>query len=188
VTPGLDAKERRCLLRLARAALEESFRRDGSLDRALAAARPTPALQAARGVFVTLRRRSSRALRGCIGNMQDPRPLHRSVIDLARKAAFEDPRFEPLAEDELSDLRLEVSALTPLRPIAKAEEIEIGRHGVELARGAARAVFLPQVATDHGWTVEMLLRQLALKAGLPADGWRDAALSVFEAEVFADPA
>ena len=183
----LDKDERGCLLRLARAALEESFAADGSLDRALEAFTVTPALCEPRGVFISLKRRSPPTLRGCIGNMTDRRPLYRSVVDVARKSAFEDPRFAPLVAEELPKVSIEISALTPLCEIAGPQEIEIGHHGVELRKGSATAVFLPQVATEHRWDVETLLRQLALKAGLAEDGWRGAPLKVFEAEVFAEP-
>jgi AmmeMemoRadiSam system protein A len=119
--------------------------------------------------------------------MEEREPLYRNVIDLAKKSAFEDPRFSPLTADEFPGLRLEISALTPMRAVAGHEEIVIGRHGVQLEKGAQRAVFLPQVAPEQGWSLETLLEQLARKAGLPVDGWHGAKLSVFEAEVFGEP-
>jgi AmmeMemoRadiSam system protein A len=126
-------------------------------------------------------------LRGCIGYMGSREPLYRSVIDVARKSALEDPRFSPLAADELPGVRIEISALTPMRPVAGPEAIVVGRHGVQLVQGARRAVFLPQVAPEHGWDRAALLEHLARKAGLPADGWRGGQFSVFEAEVFGEP-
>ena len=188
MTERLAEEERRSLLRLARAAIEESLGARGSLERALAAVPLTAALHEPRGAFVTLKRGSPPALRGCIGQVEDPQPLYRGVIELARKSAFEDPRFAPLVQDELPDLQIEISILTPTRAIAGTAEIEVGRHGVQLERGAVRAVFLPQVPVERHWSVETLLRQLALKAGLSADGWRGARLAVFEAEVFGDAA
>lgn len=186
----LDEAARQHLLRLARAALQQSLRSDGALDRELASSEPAPALLELRAAFVSLKRPTSQdteTLRGCIGTIIARRPLYKSVIELARKSAFEDPRFAPMVADELCGVRIEISALTPMRSVAGPEEIETGRHGVQLSKGAAGAVFLPQVATEHGWSRETLLKQLALKAGLPEDAWRAAQLSVFEAEVFGEP-
>ena len=100
-------------------------------------------------------------------------------------AAAHDRRFEPVVADELSELEVEVSVLTPPAPVAGFEEIAIGRHGVVLEKAGRRAVFLPQVAPAQGWTLEETLTQLSLKAGLGAEGWRDGAtFLVFEAQVF----
>jgi uncharacterized protein (TIGR00296 family) len=108
------------------------------------------------------------------------------VIDLVERSALEDPRFAPMVADELAGVRIEISALSPMREVGGPEEIVLGRHGVELEKGSARAVFLPQVATEYGWTLETLLKQLALKAGLAEDGWRGGKLRVFEAQVFGE--
>jgi AmmeMemoRadiSam system protein A len=186
----LNEDDRRNLLRLARASLRQKLTEDGSLDRELERTRPTPALSERRGSFVTLKQRASgggETLRGCIGSLTAREPLYRSVVDLARKAAFEDPRFSPLTVEELPGVRIEISALTPFAPISDHEEIVIGRHGVDLRKRDAGAVFLPQVAVEHAWDRETLLRQLALKAGLGEDDWRDAELRVFEAQVFGEP-
>jgi len=190
VSIRLDEAERSRLLKLARAALQQSLRSDGALDRELARGEPTPALLEPRGAFVSLKRPTSKGpetIRGCIGTITPGGPLYRSVIEMARKSAFEDPRFAPMVADELCGVRIEVSALTPMRSVAGPEEIETGRHGVQLRKGAAGAVFLPQVATEYGWSRETLLKQLALKAGLSEGAWRAAELSVFEAEVFGEP-
>jgi AmmeMemoRadiSam system protein A len=119
--------------------------------------------------------------------MSSRKPLYRDVVELVQRSAFEDPRFAPMVADELAGVRIEISALTPMRAVAGCEEIVLGRHGVQLEKGPARAVFLPQVAVEHGWTLEKLLKQLALKAGLAEDGWRGGKLRVFEAQVFGEP-
>ena len=186
----LDEAERQRLLKLARAALQQSLRSDGALDRELACSEPTPALLEQRGAFVSLKRptpKGPETIRGCIGTIMPRGPLYKSVIELARKSAFEDPRFAPMVADELCGVRIEISALTPMRGVAGPEEVETGRHGVQLRKGAAGAVFLPQVATEYGWSRETLLKQLSLKAGLSEDAWRAAELSIFEAEVFGEP-
>lgn len=186
----LEPDECRSLLRLARATLRQDLIGDGALHRELERTKLTAALREARGAFVTLKRSAPpepESLRGCIGCIAAREPLHRSVIGLARKAAFEDPRFAPLRAEELGAVRIEISALTPLRGIADPAEIVVGRHGVQLEQGPSRAVFLPQVAPEHGWDLPTLLRQLARKAGLPEDAWREARLGVFEAQVFGEP-
>lgn len=142
-----------------------------------------PRLDAPRGAFVTLT--LDGRLRGCIGVIEGVLPLVQAVADNAAAAAVDDPRFRPVSPPELPRLEFEVSALTPLRRVAGPAEIEIGRHGILLSRRGRRAVFLPQVAPAEGWDLETTLTQLALKAGLAPDGWRqDAVFQVFEADVF----
>jgi AmmeMemoRadiSam system protein A len=134
-------------------------------------------------VFVTLHRQGR--LRGCIGYIEGIKPLAEAVVDNGRSAAVGDPRFAPVTAGELDQLEIEVSALTPLRPVSGPEDIEIGRHGIVLAKGGRRAVFLPQVAPEQGWDLTTTLGHLALKAGLGPDGWQEGArFEVFEAEVF----
>ena len=188
VSSPLDDNDRQRLLALARAALRDGLHADGSVDRALQQ-EPSAALAEPRGAFVSLKTRSAAgasSLRGCIGTTTARGPLYRTVIEVARKAAFEDPRFPPLTAEELDAVRIEISALSPITSVDGPPEIEVGRHGVQLRRGDSGAVFLPQVAGEHGWDRETLLEQLALKAGLAGEAWRDAELGVFEAEVFAE--
>ncbi len=188
--PGLAPDERTFLLALARAVVTETAhgRRPPRAD-AFAAARglaPGPRLREPRGAFVTLTRAGE--LRGCIGYVEPIRPLLEAVADNAASAAARDPRFLPVGPDELADLHVEISALTPLRPVAGPGEIELGRHGIVLAKGRARALFLPQVAPEQGWDLPTTLRHLSRKAGLEPDAWREGArFEVFEAEVFAEP-
>jgi AmmeMemoRadiSam system protein A len=186
---ALTLDERRTLLVLARASLEQRLLHEGALDRELARATLTAALEEPRGAFVTLKRlrvESERALRGCVGCLEARRPLHRSVIEMAAEAGLEDRRFSPLTAAELPEVTIEISALGPLRPVRTAGEIDVTRHGVRLVREKRSAVFLPQVAREHGWDVETLLAQLARKAGLGEGGWHEAALAVFDAEIFAE--
>ncbi|MBD3334478.1 MAG: AmmeMemoRadiSam system protein B [Candidatus Eisenbacteria bacterium] len=147
-------------------------------------ARPeSPALHARRGAFVTLKRHGR--LRGCIGHMSDDAPLCKVVGAMALQAAFNDRRFQPLSPAELDQIEIEVSVLTPQRRIASPQEIVIGRDGVVLRKDGSSAVYLPQVALEQGWNRDEMLRHLCLKAGLPADAWRQGAeLSTFQAAVF----
>jgi AmmeMemoRadiSam system protein A len=186
----LTPEEREALLSLARAAIVDRLRADGSLERMRDEARLTPALEQRRGAFVTLHVRAkdgSHRLRGCIGTITPREPLHRNVVHNAIHAAFDDPRFTPLEIGELPALSIEVSALTPLCAVDGPDRVVPGRDGVLLRRGGRSAVFLPQVATEQGWGVEELLENLALKAGLGREEWREADLEVFQAEVFGEP-
>jgi len=145
----------------------------------------SPDLQRKQGAFVTLKKDGD--LRGCIGHMAEDQPLGQVVGAMALQAAFNDRRFSPLGTDELDAVDIEVSVLTPFRPVAGPEAIVVGRDGVLLRKSGHSAVFLPQVATEQGWSRDELLSQLSLKAGLPADAWRHGAeLAVFQAEVFGE--
>ncbi len=183
----LDAEDRAVLLELARRAVTDAVRCEESVAPLLQAAAKRPALQARRGLFVSLYGKSkdgARRLRGCVGTMDSEEPIRRSVVELAPRAALEDPRFSPLAAEELEALQVGLSILTPLQPVMDPGTIVAGRDGVQLVRGPQRAVFLPQVAEQHGWGREKLLAELALKAGLGKDGWRDAELAVFGSLTF----
>lgn len=138
-----------------------------------------------RGAFVTLHRHGE--LRGCIGHMVDDRPIGYVVRDMAVAAARDDPRFPPVGADELEGLDVEVSVLTTPVP-ARAEDVEPGRHGLIVRRGAAQGVLLPQVAVEQGWDRETFLAMTCRKAGLPPQAWRDARtdLRTFEAQVIRD--
>ncbi len=179
--------EREALLRLARASIEDELER-GSLGRALGAVELGPGLREARACFVTVKAPATEGegfrLRGCIGGIAAREPLYRNVIHFAAEAAFRDPRFPPLTREELDAVRVSVSVLAPLQPVASPDEIVPGRHGVVLEKESRQAVFLPQVAAEQGWDRDQLLEHLALKAGLPREGWRGGRLWRFEAESF----
>ncbi len=133
--------------------------------------------------FVTLRRGPE--LRGCIGSLEARHPRWRAVALAARSAAHADPRFEPVAPEEMDDMSVEVSLLEDPRRAASPEEVVPGRHGVIVSLGGRRGLLLPQVAEEYGWTRETLLEQACIKAGLPTDAWRKGArIEVFGAQVF----
>ncbi len=142
----------------------------------------TPALRIARATFVTLHKGGM--LRGCIGSLQPEAPLFQSVHDNALAAALHDPRFPSVTGRELLLLEVSVSILSPVEPIDTIAEFRIGEHGIILEKGWRRAVYLPEVATEQGWTVEETLISLCQKAGLPTDAWRTgASFKVFSSEV-----
>lgn len=138
-------------------------------------------LKANGATFVTIKRNGS--LRGCIGNIHPVMPLYKSVISNAVSASSKDPRFPPMNKEELKDMEIEVSILSPLEPLKDIKNIEIGKHGLVLVKGQNSGLFLPQVATEFGWDKNTFLENLSLKAGLPKDAWKSARLYTFTAEI-----
>ena len=183
----LTAGEKGYLLDVARLAIEAAVKDQDPPDTGALAQMAeidlAPRLNTKRGAFVTLHLQDR--LRGCIGYIEGRVSLLQAVARNARAAALEDPRFPPVNRGELAHLEIEISALTPLRPVARTEDIVIGRHGILLEKQGRKSVFLPQVAIEQGWDLETTLGHLAQKAGLgPADWQEDARFRVFEAEVF----
>ncbi len=137
------------------------------------------------GAFVTLKKKGD--LRGCIGYIISDLPLYQTVIDAAISAATRDPRFLPLESDELDQVTLEISVLSPPKVITNAEEIEVGKHGLILTQGLNRGLLLPQVAIEQGWDRLTFLQHTCFKAGLPSDAWeKGAIMEVFSAHVFGE--
>ena len=135
------------------------------------------------GAFVSLHKQGR--LRGCIGHFGEDTPLHEIVAEMARAAAFEDPRFMPVTREELDDLDIEISVLTPMHRIQSLDEFQLHRHGIYIRKGYRSGTFLPQVADEVNWTKEEFVGHCSQdKAGLGWDGWRDAELYVYEAIVF----
>ena len=187
----LDGYEQAAALSLARATLDTYLNHGPALARWFAAHRPAGNLMAPAGVFVTLLNTGEREkrlgrLRGCIGMMEARERLLDAILHNAISAAH-DPRFPALEAGELPALDLEVSVLSPLRPVAAADAIVLGKHGVVLSKGGRRAVFLPQVATETGWDLPTFLSHLSSKAGLDSGAWRSGArFEVFTAQVFGE--
>lgn len=139
------------------------------------------------GAFVTLH--EDGMLRGCIGYLVGDGHRLCDLVDLlARESAFRDPRFAPLAREELPRCAIEISVLSVPVGIDGPERFVPGRDGIILSVHGRRAVFLPQVAVEQGWGREEMLDHLAEKAGLPPTAWRDpsARFQVFRAEVFGE--
>lgn len=137
------------------------------------------------GAFVTLHKDG--ALRGCIGRFVANEPLYIIVQRMAIAAATEDSRFSVVKKDELNKIDLEISVLTPLQKIDSIDEIELGRHGIYIKKGFSSGTFLPQVATESGWTKEEFLGYCAKnKVGIGWNGWKDADIYTYEAIVFSE--
>ena len=132
------------------------------------------------GAFVTLKEKG--ALRGCIGRFTADIPLWQVVRDMAIASATEDNRFLPVTVAEIPDLTIEISVLSPMKKIYSPDNIVLGKHGIYIKKGHLSGTFLPQVATETGWSTEEFLGHCARdKAGLGWDGWKDAELFIYEA-------
>ncbi len=181
---AIPDEEREALLLLARQAVE-----------AVVSGSPRPALPEVKGVlserrgcFVTLTNQGR--LRGCIGTFHPSKPLAEQIVEMAAAAA-RDPRFtsDPITPGEVAGLTVQVSVLSELTPIENPLDIELGVHGIYIVRGAASGCFLPEVATETGWSKEQFLSQCCSgKAGMSPDAWRDEQTTVytFSSEKFSD--
>ncbi len=181
---ALSEEDRKTLLRLAR----ESVAATAGGMMPPPAPRPEGAFGLRRGCFVTLTNRGR--LRGCIGTFSPTGPLGGQIIEMAAAAA-RDPRFlrDPVTPPEVKDLTVGVSILSELEPIDDPLDIELGVHGIYIVRGGAGGCFLPEVATETGWSKEEFLAHCcAGKAGLAPDAWRDrqTQVYVFTSEKFSD--
>jgi len=149
-----------------------------------------PELNAHCGCFVTLKNQGQ--LRGCIGQFTSESPLIELVVEMAKASATGDPRFvaDPITAGELEQLDIEISVLSPLQRTNEPLSLRLGIDGIYIKKGGASGCFLPQVATETGWSKEEFLSYCcAHKAGLSPDAWKDAGTEVylFTADVFGSP-
>jgi hypothetical protein len=143
----------------------------------------SPVLKTPAGAFVSLYK--NKELRGCIGRFDPDQPLYKVVQDMAVASSTRDTRFNPVEPDELANIKIEISVLTPLQKIKSPDEIILGKHGIYMKKGYNSGTFLPQVAKSTGWTKEEFLGHCSRdKAGMGWDGWKTAELSTYEAIVF----
>ncbi len=177
----LSPEARRELLKLARETITRLLRGEKEPE----PPRGLPVFSEKRGVFVTLH--SHGGLRGCIGYPLPIEPLGKAVAEMARAAAFEDPRFPPLRGSEGSEIDIEISVLTVPHKVASPGEVEVGRDGIIVSKGMNRGLLLPQVPVEQNWNREEFLSHGCLKAGLPFDEWRRGVeIETFQAEVFGE--
>jgi AmmeMemoRadiSam system protein A len=177
---GLTDEEKAELLRIARSAIENKCQ-----GRPLAGCAPsTEKLKEFRGVFVSIHKKGM--LRGCIGTLEASSPLCTCVQEMAQAAAFRDPRFRPVTEEELPYLDVEISVLTPFSEVEDPAHIKVGLHGLLIRKGYLSGLLLPQVASERNWDCMTFLQETCRKAGLPADAWKDkdTKIYVFSADVF----
>lgn len=177
----LTEEDRRSLLALARRVIEHAARDKKPW-------RPpeqhAPALQQTRACFVSLHKQGQ--LRGCVGQVAARLPLYQAVAESAYSASQEDPRFPPVDVDEVADIDIEISVLSPFIAIAP-EDVQVGIHGLVLSRDLARGLFLPQVPETYGWDRQRYLDELCRKAHMEPEAWKHgASLQAFTAEVFGE--
>ena len=177
----LNRRQKKELLKLARDTIVLYLNEGKILKREL----EDEVFKTVMGIFVTLRR--NRQLRGCIGNIVGTKPLYLGAQDMAIAASTQDSRFPPVTKEELKDIHIEISVLSPLKKITDPEEIILGRHGVLVRDSFRSGVYLPQVATETGWTKEEFMNSLCgHKAQMAADAWKkgECDIYIFSAEVF----
>ncbi|MHC4737707.1 MAG: AmmeMemoRadiSam system protein A [Planctomycetota bacterium] len=144
-------------------------------------------LNAPCGCFVTLK--NAEKLRGCIGQFTSEKPLIELVVEMAKASSTGDPRFfgDPITADELEQLDIEISVLSPLQRTNEPLSLRLGIDGIYIKKGGASGCFLPQVATETGWSKEKFLSYCcAHKAGIAPDAWKepDTEVYLFTADVF----
>jgi len=179
VTTQYSSQNRTRLLQVARKSLEH-FLNNGKRTKFTT---ESPELLKKGAVFVTLRKRDSGDLRGCIGQSEPRYPLIEAVSRTAISAAVDDSRFPQVKLIELANLLIEINVLTPMFVITP-ENVMVGKHGLLLSKGSCRGLFLPEVAVLRGWDRLTFPDELCRKADLPRGSWRDAdaELQAFESE------
>jgi AmmeMemoRadiSam system protein B/AmmeMemoRadiSam system protein A len=182
----LSKKEKKVLLTIARDTLKEYFTNNKTPEEVEKKYSITDKLKLETGVFVTLKKKGQ--LRGCIGSLVGKAPVYLGVMDNAISAALKDPRFMPVREEELKEIDLEISVMTPLQKIKDYKQIRLGIDGVIIKKGYNQAVYLPQVATETGWNLDEFLGSLCRKAGLPINSYKSEGMEflVFQAQVFGE--
>ena len=177
----LTKDQQRSLLRLARLAIT-LYLQEGTYP---AMETDDATFKQKRGAFVTLKVKDQ--LRGCIGYPIPHKPLFETIIEVAVSAATKDFRFPPLKQKELDDTKIEISVLSPPKPVKDINEIEVGKHGIIITKDLNRGLLLPQVPVELGWDRETFLRHGCLKAGIEEDAWeKDAQIEIFSAQVFSE--
>lgn len=171
--------ELKTLLKLARHELESLFQNNSHQIHQ----KPlTGILSENLGVFVSLYYKGK--LRGCIGSFSSSVPLYQQVIKMTRQAALNDTRFNPVEKGELNDIEIEISVLSPLERIYSIDDIELGKHGIYIKKDFRTGTFLPQVALKTNWSTEEFVSHCSSeKAGLGWQGWREAELYCYEAQI-----
>jgi len=180
----LDENEQSTLIKVARDTLETYVEKRELPDIDSGKYTFTQKLKEKRGVFVTLNKNGN--LRGCIGHILPRESLCNAVMDNTVNSSTKDMRFAPVSKDELSEIDIDISVLSPIKKISGLEQFIPGLHGIIIRMGGMNAVFLPQVATEQGWDKDETLNHLCRKAGLPVYAWKDEGMEffIFTAQVF----
>lgn len=177
----LSLAEKEELLEIAKLALYEATLNERKIS--LDEKKISPKLREPLGAFVTLYKNQN--LRGCIGVFEPHAPLYQVIINMAIASAQNDPRFEKVKVQELSDINLEISVLTPRKKINSLQEIVVGQHGIYLQKGSKNGTYLPHVATQMAWGREEFVKSCALdKANMTLEEYKDAEIFIYEALIF----
>ena len=180
---SLEKKDKEKLLDIARHSMEE-YVSNGKIP-VIDEKTLSPILIQPFGAFVTLKENGD--LRGCIGRFEATEPLYKVIQEMAVAASTQDSRFPEVKPSEFKEIDIEISVLTPMRKINSIDEFQLGKQGIYMKKGYSTGTFLPQVATETGWTKEEFLGHCARdKAHIGWDGWKDAELYVYEAYVFGE--
>ncbi len=177
----LSEAEKQSLKEIAKAALYEAVINNQKI--ALDESKVPEKFKLHLGAFVTLKKDGM--LRGCIGRFEPDEPLYKVIIDMAISASRYDTRFPPVTKEELENIEIEISVLTPRRKVNSVDDVIVGKHGIYIEYGAKNGTYLPQVATDMGWNAEEFVRSCCVeKAGIAPEHCKNATLYVYEAIVF----
>ena len=181
----LDSEAKAFLLKVAREAMEHAVHTGKAFEKGhFLASAPQSTLEN-RGAFVIVKDRATGKLHGCMGEVQPTRPLVEAVAAQAVEAALNDLRFAPVTEGNLPNVAVEISVLSPLKPVESWKDIVVGRDGITIEKDGSFAVCLPQIPQYRGWDLTETLTSISRSAGLPPDAWREGAkLETFQAEVF----
>ncbi|MBP7496823.1 MAG: AmmeMemoRadiSam system protein B [Bacteroidales bacterium] len=172
----ISNEDKKALLKVARTTIEKYIKEGKTPDFNKEAFSDKLSLH--QGAFVTLHKDGQ--LRGCIGKFKADIPLYLVVRDMAIAAATEDTRFNPVTKEEIPKIEIEISVLSPMKKINSIDEIILGKHGIYIKKGYNGGTFLPQVATETGWSKEEFLGHCARdKAGIGWDGWKDKDTEIF---------
>ncbi|WP_457748621.1 AmmeMemoRadiSam system protein A [Sulfurimonas sp.] len=177
----LTDEEKKTLKEIARAALNEAVINNQKI--ALDESKLPDKFKRHLGAFVTLKENGM--LRGCIGRFEPDESLYKVIIDMAISASRYDTRFTPVTKEELDNIEIEISVLTPRKKVTSIDDVVVGKHGIYVEYGSKNGTYLPQVATDMGWNKEQFVRSCCVeKAGIAPEHCKDATLYVYEAIVF----
>ncbi len=178
----LNNREKKELLKIARQTIISTV----TLQPPVAYKSDFPVFKQKRGAFVTIHKNDQ--LRGCIGFLRPVKSLLDTIIEMAKAAAVSDPRFTPVQPDEINDIEIEISVLSPLREITDVDNIIIGTHGLYIEQDYNKGLLLPQVATEYNWDTITFLQHTCRKAGLPVDAWKskNTQIYIFSADVFSE--
>ncbi len=180
---NLTNEDKSSLLTIARKSIEDHLKPKSVINTSKSTNNAN--LQIHCGAFVSLHKEGN--LRGCIGRFEPSMSLWETIQRLAIAAATEDTRFPELDFQELKNISIEISVLTPMRKIDSIKEIELGKHGIYIKQSYSGGTFLPQVADETGWTLEEFLGHCSRdKAGIGWDGWKKAEIYIYEAIVFGE--